>query len=227
MGAMSAPMLAPVTAANSGRLPDSVQPASTPPPKAPSDPPPEIASHGPLACGSRRAKSFSESPHARASAMPGMAAASSSSSVNAVPLLRVLRRVLGGGAFFSASASAWPARVPTAHSSGGDATSDDASHQTEHGRRRSCAACAKSLSDLDSRRFVDLRSGHSRDSRSALREFALASPGRCRRSAVACAPHARAGPRSSPGRARSRCRDIAAKPAGAVGALAAARQRSR
>ena len=56
-------MLAPVTTANSGRLPDSVQPVSTPPPKAPSEPPPEIASHGPLACGSRRAKSASESPH--------------------------------------------------------------------------------------------------------------------------------------------------------------------
>ena len=61
----------PVTTANSGRLPDWLQPASTPPPNAPSEPPPEIASQGPLAAGaSKRLKSGSESPQARASGKP-------------------------------------------------------------------------------------------------------------------------------------------------------------
>ena len=43
-GAMIAPALTPVTTSNSGRSPRSVQPARTPAPKAPSDPPPESAS---------------------------------------------------------------------------------------------------------------------------------------------------------------------------------------
>ena len=43
-----------------------------------------MASQGPLACGSNRENSFSESPQTRASAMPGMTAACSSCSVNGV-----------------------------------------------------------------------------------------------------------------------------------------------
>src|SRR6185295_12400541 len=75
-------MLTPVTTANSGRLPACDQPVSTPAPKAPSAPPPESASHGPLTLGNRRANSASESPQARASVMPGTVAACSSAAEN-------------------------------------------------------------------------------------------------------------------------------------------------
>src|SRR5215213_10247954 len=81
---MSAPMLTPETKANSGRLPDAVQPTITPAPKAPSAPPPDRASQGPLDCGSKRRKSTSESPQARASGIPGMTAFACSSAVNGV-----------------------------------------------------------------------------------------------------------------------------------------------
>jgi hypothetical protein len=42
-GAVSAPVETPVTRSNSGRLPEAVQPQSTPAPNAPSDPPPDKA----------------------------------------------------------------------------------------------------------------------------------------------------------------------------------------
>src|SRR2546423_10519499 len=77
-------MLTPETKVNSGRLPAWVQPAMTPAPYAPSAPPPDNASHGPFADGKRRAKSVAESPHARASGMPGTLAAAWSSRVKGV-----------------------------------------------------------------------------------------------------------------------------------------------
>ena len=42
-GEMSAPVLTPVTSLNSGRVPVFVQPESSPAPKAPLSPPPEMA----------------------------------------------------------------------------------------------------------------------------------------------------------------------------------------
>src|SRR3954468_21908420 len=77
-------MLTPDTTAKSGRLPDAVQPIMRPAPKAPSAPPPDKASQGPVACGSRRRNSPSESPQARASGIPGIAAAACSSAVKGV-----------------------------------------------------------------------------------------------------------------------------------------------
>jgi hypothetical protein len=119
-------MLAPVTTANSGRLPASLQPVSTPAPKAPSEPPPEMASQGPLTCGSTREKSFSESPQTRASGMPGTTAASWSSSVNATRGWSFCASWIGfrGGFLrpcgFLSSATVWA--CAKAHSSGGNAT---------------------------------------------------------------------------------------------------------
>src|SRR5947207_2069053 len=76
-------MLAPVTRLNSGRVPACDQPARTPAANAPSAPPPDIASHGPLADGSTRMKSALESPQTRASGIEGIFATASSSAVNA------------------------------------------------------------------------------------------------------------------------------------------------
>src|SRR3954471_22463464 len=80
-GAISAPVLTPVTTENSGRLPDSDQPLSRPAPNAPSPPPVESASHGPGVVGSAARKSFSESAQNRASGIPGTIATAWSSAV--------------------------------------------------------------------------------------------------------------------------------------------------
>src|SRR3954453_18733475 len=80
-GAMSEPVLTPVTTENSGRLPDSDQPLSRPAPNAPSPRPVESASHGPGVVGSAARKSFSESAQNRASGIPGMIATAWSSAV--------------------------------------------------------------------------------------------------------------------------------------------------
>src|SRR4051812_42088471 len=80
-GAISAPVLTPVTTENSGRLPDSDQPLSRPAPNAPSPPPVDSASHGPGVVGSAARKSFSESAQNRASGMPGTIATAWSSAV--------------------------------------------------------------------------------------------------------------------------------------------------
>src|SRR5438067_9436450 len=77
-------MLAPVTTAKSGRLPEADQPERRPAPKAPSAPPPDNASHGPFTLGNTRLKSSPESPHARASAMPATTAAVWSSRLKGV-----------------------------------------------------------------------------------------------------------------------------------------------
>src|SRR5688500_7445326 len=74
-------MLTPVTTVNSGRLPVCVQPLSRPAANAPSAPPPDIASHGPLFGGNIFLKSSSESPQTRASGNPGATAAAASSAV--------------------------------------------------------------------------------------------------------------------------------------------------
>src|SRR5687768_12684202 len=74
-------MLTPVTTVNSGRLPVWVQPLSRPAANAPSEPPPDIASHGPLFGGSTFLESSSVSPQTRASGNPGTTAAAASSAV--------------------------------------------------------------------------------------------------------------------------------------------------
>ena len=93
-------MLTPVTTANSGRVPAWLQPFNRPAPNAPSAPPPEIASHGPLTCGSMRANSVSESPHARAFGMPRTTAASLSATVKGARTAGCSFGGTGGGFFF-------------------------------------------------------------------------------------------------------------------------------
>src|ERR671914_18474 len=84
-------MLTPVTTVNSGRLPDCVQPVSTPAANAPSAPPPDIASQGPLVGGSTFWNSAMLSPQTRAPGNPGTTAAAASSAVYGIR---------GGGPFF-------------------------------------------------------------------------------------------------------------------------------
>ena len=74
-------MLTPVTTLKSGRLPDCVQPLSRPAANAPSAPPPDIASHGPLVGGSTFWKPSAVSPQTRTSGNPGTIAAAASSAV--------------------------------------------------------------------------------------------------------------------------------------------------
>src|SRR4051794_15436007 len=80
---MRAPVLTPVTTVKSGRVPDAVQPASTPAPYAPSWPPPERASHdasaGPGASRTSARKSSDSSAQRRTPGMPRISATAAAS----------------------------------------------------------------------------------------------------------------------------------------------------
>src|SRR5258708_13596520 len=75
-GAISEPVLTPVTTENSGRLPDSDQPFSRPAPNAPSPPPVDSASQGPAVAGRPLTKPFPESPQHRSFGPPVITSAS-------------------------------------------------------------------------------------------------------------------------------------------------------
>ena len=151
-GAMSAPVLTPVTSLNSGRSPAAVQPTSSPAPKAPSSLPPESARR--LAGGRRPLAARPRCSRSRSSARR-TSWASSGTWVSAQkrafgrPSRTVARSVWSRGTADRRGASAQAAAIA------GRAVADWRSSGRRHGRARpaACAAgCGWRLRTVASRR---------------------------------------------------------------------------